>query len=482
MGIYESLGIRPLINARGGVTVISGSLPLPEVKAAMDAASRQFVHIDELMEAVGRRLAELTGAPWGIVTTGAAGGLTLATCACVAGADPDKLELLPCDGRIERDEVIIPKSSRNAYDHSVRTVGVRVLEPESVEQLRAMLGPRTAMIMLHAAAGDYAAVAPDVASIARSTGVPLLVDAAAEGLRRPDPYLALGADLVCYSGGKCLRGPQCAGLLLGREDLVRAAWMHSSPHHTIYRALKVGKEEILGMVAAVEAWFKRDHEAERRLWEGWLREIADSVERIEGVGTKLVPGNVSPRLIVTWDRNGIDLTEDELEQRLFEGDPRIAAGGAGSFLPFPPDEGNSVVIVPYQMSPQDAVGVAARLYEELSRAPKPGARAKPAEPYADLTGAWDVALTFVCGSGECRLTLRQTGDRVSGAHYGFAAERTVCGFVEGHRVLLRSSCVEHGARLNYTFRGEVTGDAMSGAVLLGEYGEATFLARRVSQD
>ena len=155
--VYQSLGVRPAINARGVITVIGGSLMLPEVKAAMDQASRFFVQLDELMEAAGKRLAALTGAEWGIVTTGAAGALTVATCACVAGADPDKLEMLangiPYAGM--RNEVIIPQSSRNAYDHSIRALGVRILEPEDMEQLELAFGPHTAMVMLLSAARDY---------------------------------------------------------------------------------------------------------------------------------------------------------------------------------------------------------------------------------------------------------------------------------------------------------------------------------------
>ena len=485
--IYRSIGVRPVINARGTITVLTGSQTLPEVKAAMDAASRNFVQMDELMDAVGKRLAELTGAEWGMVTTGAAGSLMLATCACIAGGDPDKLELMPYQASIPgmKSEVIIPRNSRNVYDHSIRSVGVRIMEPESMNQLEAMVGPQTAMIMLLTAARDYTTgpmSVDEVAAVAKHNAVPLLVDAAAEELRVPNPHLSRGADLVCYSGGKCIRGPQCAGLLLGRRDLVQAAWVNSAPHHSICRALKAGKEEIVGMLAAVEMWFKRDHAAEEKVWESWLQEIAERLKLIDGITTDIVAArgidNRTPHLRITWDPAKIDLTEDELEQKLFQGEPRIAVGGAGSFLPFPPDTGTSVGITPYQMMPGEAKIVADRLSEELSKAPKLGWRARPAEPVGNLTGQWDVMLTYVCGTGDCRLVLEQQGNSVVGTHYGMAANREMVGSIDGSNVLLRSSYTRHGARLNFTFRGTVEDDTIRGSVLLGEYGNATFVAKR----
>src|SRR5581483_811034 len=239
--IYQALGVRPLINCRGTFTIIGGSLELPEVRAAKEAAALHYVHLDELMEAVGRRLAELTGAEAGIVTSGCAAALAHATAACVAGANPDKHVRIPNLSGFAKDEVIIPKHSRNVYDAAVRSVGVRVLEAGTPEEFEAALGPRTAMVYV----------------LARQKNVPVLVDAAAEILTVPNVHLQKGAALVGYSGGKCLRGPQCAGLLLGRKDLVRSAWVHSAPHHGFGRSMKIGKEEVMGMLAAVEMWMKR---------------------------------------------------------------------------------------------------------------------------------------------------------------------------------------------------------------------------------
>ncbi len=223
--IYQALGVRPLINCRGTFTIIGGSLELPEVRAAKEAAALHYVHLDELMDAVGQRLAELTGAEYGIVTSGCAAALAHATAACVAGGNPDKHVRIPNLSGFARDEVIMPKHSRNVYDAAVRSVGVRVIEANTPEEFEAALGPRTAMV--YVLAGPRAETGPMalevLTGLARQKNVPVLVDAAAEILTIPNVHLQKGATMVGYSGGKCLRGPQCAGLLLGRKDLVKAA-------------------------------------------------------------------------------------------------------------------------------------------------------------------------------------------------------------------------------------------------------------------
>jgi len=212
-GIYESIGVRPLINCYGVMTIIGGSLILPEVRRAMDQASRYYVHLDELAESVGRRLAELTGAEWGIVTAGCAAAMAHATSACIAGADPEKLQRLP-DLTGLKNEVIVPKYSRNVYDHAVRMLGVKMAEVANKEEYEAAFNDRTAMV--YALKPNNQEFGLEVlAETAGNRGVPILVDAAAERLTIPNEYLKRGATMVAYSGGKLLRGPQCAGLLLG---------------------------------------------------------------------------------------------------------------------------------------------------------------------------------------------------------------------------------------------------------------------------
>jgi hypothetical protein len=397
------------------------------------------------------------------------------------------LELLAnqvsCPGM--KTEVIIPRSSRNVYDHSIRALGVKIVEPATFEELELALGPNTAMVMLLTASRDYEQgplSIENVAAAAQRRGVPVLTDAAAEILTVPNIHLKRGADLVSYSGGKCIRGPQCAGLLLGRKDLVQAAWVASAPHHTVCRSLKVGKEEIVGMLAAVEMWMKRDHAAEEKTWTSWLETIEARVKPIAGLTTQIRPArgvdNRTSSLALQWDRERIDLTGDELEQILWDGEPRICIGGKGSFLPFPPDESNRASIVPFQLSPGEEKIVAERLYQAFSNAPKAGARKKPAAPAANLSGRWDVHVEFVSGSADHSFSLEQNSNELTGTHQGQAAIRDMKGTLDGASVLLRSSYTQHGARLNYTFRGTVENGRMQGSLLVGEYGEGKWTARR----
>src|SRR5262249_27093038 len=213
-----------------------------------------------------------------------------ATAACVAGGNPDLHVRIPNLSGFAKDEVIIPKHSRNVYDAAVRAVGVRVIEASTPAELELAIGPRTALIYI--LAGPEADESPlntkVIAEIAKPRGIPILVDAAAEVLTVPNVHLQAGATLVGYSGGKCLRGPQAAGLLLGRKDLVRAAWVHSAPHHGFARAMKVGKEEAMGMLAAVEMWVKRDHPAEWNRWLVWLDHISRRVTAIPGVTATVI--------------------------------------------------------------------------------------------------------------------------------------------------------------------------------------------------
>ncbi len=337
--VYQSIGVRPLINARGTFTIISGSTMLPEVRAAMDAAAQKYVHLDELTEAVGARLATLTGAEWGMVSNGCSAALTLAAAACVAGGNPDLHVRLPNLTGFPKDEAIIPTHSRNVYDAALRSVGVRVVEVSTMAEFEAALGPRAAMIYILAGpnADDSPLNVKAIAPIAKAKGVPIVVDAAAEILTIPNVHLQNGATLVAYSGGKCLRGPQTAGLLLGRKDLVKAAWVHSAPHHGVTRALKVGKEDAIGMLMAVEMWVKRDHDAEWKRWTGWLDHINQRVSTVAGVTTTVSQpnglSNKTPSLRILWDRQKVGITGEAVAKLMLDGDPRSrstreAAAGA----------------------------------------------------------------------------------------------------------------------------------------------------------
>ena len=351
---YESIGVRPLINCRGTYTIISGSIILPEVRQAMHTASQQYVHLDELMEKVGTRIAQLMQCEWGLVTDGCAAALCQITAACVAGTDPEKMVRLP-DTTGMKNEVIVQSCHRHVYDHAVRMVGVNIIEVETLEDLKTTLNDQTAMLLVFGDAAERGKITvKEMADIGREHGIPTFVDAAAERPDVPNWYLEQGVDAVGYSGGKCLRGPQASGLVLGRKDLLEAAFMNGAPHHALARPMKVGKEEIMGLLAAVEQWVQRDHEAEWKTWERRLALITDSVAHLESVTTEIrQPGrsNVAPVLQINWDVEVMGISGTDVEKQLSEGDPRIELFG----------HAEGVSVMPYMMEDGEAEIVADRL-------------------------------------------------------------------------------------------------------------------------
>jgi L-seryl-tRNA(Ser) seleniumtransferase len=478
--MYQSIGVRPLVNGRGTFTIISGSTMLPEVRAAIDAASRQYVHIDELMDAVGARLAALTKAEWGMVTCGCSAALMHASAACVAGGNPDLHIRIPNLSGFPKDEAIIPAHSRNVYDSALRAIGLRVIEVSTIAELEAALGPRTAVVYI--LAGPNADNSPlsvkAIAPICKAKDVPILVDAAAEILTIPNVHLTNGATLVAYSGGKCLRGPQTAGLLLGRKDLVKAAWVHSAPHHGPGRALKVGKEEAIGMLMAVEMWVKRDHDAEWKRWTGWLDHIAQRLAAIPGVTTSIVQpeglSNRTPSLRVLWDRQKIGLAGDAAVRLLLEGEPRIALAAAGG-----PQGATGVSVTPYMLAAGDERIIADKLHALLSSSPAQSAAPAPAAPAADLSGQWTVRMKFAAATATHTLHLSQKANDLSGFHQGEFMTREITGTIDGDSVRIRSAFGEqHGDAINYTFTGKLAGNEMSGALDMGEYLGASWTATR----
>jgi L-seryl-tRNA(Ser) seleniumtransferase len=480
--LYRSIGVRPLVNARGTFTIITGSQTLEEVKRAMGDASRDFVQMDELMDGVGRRLAELTGAEWGIVTAGCCAALTHCAAAAVAGCNPERMQRLPnLEGL--KNEVVIPAYSRNVYDHAIRMVGVKIVTVREASELEGAFNERTAMAYILGGPGDDGPLGTKaVSEAARRHNVPVIVDAAAEILTIPNVHLQRGATAVAYSGGKCIRGPQAAGLLLGEKNLLQAAWANSAPHHAFGRSLKVGKEEIMGMLAAVEMWVKRDHQAEWKRWEGWLGTIARSVERIDGVTVRMTQGpeglsNRSPSLAIQWDGAKLGITGQELSALLLDSEPRIALASASGSR-----SGNmtsSISIVPYQMMPGDEKTVAERLYVALSRPPKFEAPAPPpAGDPVSVAGQWEVRLDFERGSANHLIVLEQKGATLVGTHHGEFYEGDLSGTVAGDAVRFQSSHQAEGNRLSYGFTGTAQQDTMSGTVSLGEYGQARWTARR----
>jgi L-seryl-tRNA(Ser) seleniumtransferase len=328
VSVYHQLGVCPLINAKGTFTYLSGSIMPPEVVTAMAEAAQYYVDVNELQEAVGRHLAEMLGAEAALVTTGAAAALVVGMAAIVAGEDPEKVQRLP-DTAGMKNEAIIQKCQRNAYDLAIRQVGVRLVEVEGLGDMADAINERTAaLICVYAFDRSSPVKLPQLISLGRERGVPVFVDAAAE-LPPPQNLKGLaqcGADLVTFSGGKGLRGPQASGLLLGRKDLIRAASRNMCPHHAIGRPMKVGKEEAIGLMRAVELYLRRDHEAEWAQWEKRLDSIAEALADVPGVTTGRVPPEITnhvPRLFVAWDPATLGKTQDQVIDELRRGQPRI---------------------------------------------------------------------------------------------------------------------------------------------------------------
>jgi len=473
--LYRSIGVKPVINARGTFTIITGSTTLPEVKRAMEEASRGFVHMDELMDGVGKRLAELTGAEWGIVTAGCCAAITHCTASAIAGGNPERMQRLPNLAGL-KNEVIVPAYSHNVYDHAVRMLGAKLVIVRDKAELEPAFNERTAMVYILAGNGDEGPLGTQaVSEVAKRKGVPVLVDAAAEILTIPNVHLQRGATAVAYSGGKCIRGPQAAGLLLGEKSLLQGAWINSAPHHAFGRSVKVGKEEIMGMLAAVEMWVKRDHKAEWKEWENRIDHIATAVKKVEGVTTNVRQpneglSNRTPSLQVSWDSAKLGITGTEVSKMLLDSEPRIVLAGANQ---------GGVSIVPYQMSPGDEKVVAERLHAILSKPPKTAPPPAPPEGTpSSIAVQWELKLEFVRGSVSHSLVLEQDGGKLMGTHNGEFASGDLNGTVAANTVRFQSSYPTEGTRVSYQFTGKVEGGKMSGTVALGEYGEAKWTAER----
>lgn len=470
--LYSRIGVRPIVNAHGTYTIITGSRSLPEVKQAMYEASFYFVQLDELMEAVGKEIAELTGAPGAIVTTGCEAAIALATVACTVGTDIEKCQALPYVRK--KTEVIIPKHSRNPYDFGVRMTGAVIVEVSSPEELREKLTDTVAMV--YVLSSPESATGPlsiqNICAIAKEKNVPVFVDAAAEEPLSPNIHIKAGASLVGYSGGKCMRGPQAAGLLIGDKELTKAAFYNASPHHNYGRAYKVGKEEIMGMLAAIRQWYKRDHEGEQREWQSWLDSIANRVKGLPSVTTKTLQpedlSNKSPRLQISWDANQLKITGTELRDKLNAGTPRIMLDGATGVRPG--EMASSVFVMPYMLSPGEEKIVADAIYAALTN---PGHYENPVVPQgtpADVAGTWAVTIHYVRGTGEQQFTLTQSGNTVTGTLKGEIYTAELSGSIHADQIHLRGNMAVSGYSVPWNFNGKVTGSSMSGTANLGEYG------------
>jgi L-seryl-tRNA(Ser) seleniumtransferase len=359
-GVYTRLGVRPVINGIGTVTVLGGSLMPPEVVRAMDEAARFYVNVPELQEKVGSRLAELIGVPGAVVTAGAASAITIATAACLTRGDRKKVQRLP-DTSDMPNEVIQPKAHISGYEAQILLTGAKIVRVETADEMDRAINARTAMMFyVNKNEREGAISRQDFLRIGKAHNVPTFNDAAADvpPASRLSSIVNEGFDLVAFSGGKGLCGPQSSGMLLGRKDLTDAGRMCISPQGGIGRGMKVSKEEMIGLLAAVERYLKLDHEAELRVLEGRVEHILTALSKVPGIkAERFVPhiANEVPHIAIQWDEGEKKLTARDAAKQLLEGEPAIAVSGGN---------GRMTVSV-WKMQRNEHRSVARRLVEVL---------------------------------------------------------------------------------------------------------------------
>lgn len=465
---YEVLGVRPYINCAGMRTVHGGSRTLPQVMDAMCAASARHVDLDELMAAAGSRVATLLGAEDAIVTAGSAAALALATAACLAGNDPIRMMMLPHTENLCRN-VLVPRDQRFAYDHSIRAAGGRIVEAASIAEANRVLEDGVAMAVAVGSGSERSVLAfPQLAAWAKANGVPLVVDAASGQPSSPERWLERGADLVIYSGGKFLQGPQSTGFLAGRSDLVQAAWRHCAPHQAFARTMKISKEEIVGAVAALEYWFRdRDARVLATRWTEDLVTIAHCLEGIGGVRSEISSsGGLTevPILKVSWDGEALPVDGESVRELLLAGEPRVLVDDLSC-------RGCSLAIDPFNLAPKEAqmVGLAlARVF--VMQARRTGATMGHCREPAvgNVSGTWTCELRFLRGRREMLIDLGQSGGRLDGTATTESHIGTVSGTIVGRKLELTCLFRFHGANLHYRFSGDVTNHGTaSGRLVLG---------------
>jgi D-glucosaminate-6-phosphate ammonia-lyase len=363
----KELGVRPFINAAGTYTALTASLMHPETMEAINYASKHFVALNDLHDAVGKRIATLVHSEAAMVTSGAASALTLATAACLTGKSAERARQLP-DLSGMKSEVLIQKTHRVGYDHAIRNCGIKLIEIETAAQLESAINDKTAMLFFLNDADPKGQIkAAQFVEIAKKHNVPTLIDCAADVPPTENlwKFTKLGFDLVAFSGGKGMRGPQSAGMLLGRKDLIEAARMNASPNgDTIGRGMKVNKEEMIGMMAALEVYLKRDEAAEWKEWERRAKLVIDTAMKVNPAikGETYVPpvANHVPTVRLKWEKASFNLLADDVRKQMREGTPAIEITPGSSPASAATQEFSVGV---WQLQPGEAEIVAKRLRE-----------------------------------------------------------------------------------------------------------------------
>ncbi|WP_111308327.1 aminotransferase class V-fold PLP-dependent enzyme [Confluentibacter sediminis] len=331
---FEELGVKRVINAAATMTFLSGSLMLPEVLEAINSTAHDFADMYELQDKVGVKIAEMLECEAAMVTSGAACALVLGTAAAITGMDAEKRKQIPnLPG--PRPEVIMQKNHRYVFDQAITTTGAKIIEVENVPEMEAAINENTVMALFFNAAESWYGIEDSITheqfiAISKKHSIPTFIDAAADvpPVENLFKYQKMGFDLVTFSGGKMIRGPQSSGLLFGKKALIDAAKLNYSPHEApIGRPMKVNKEEIFGMYAALKAYLAKDHEEEWGMWLKRTQQISMVLEKVPGVKTAVyIPtgrANVFPTVDVFWDKEKSSLTADTIYNQLKNGTPSI---------------------------------------------------------------------------------------------------------------------------------------------------------------
>jgi len=362
--LFKELGIRTFINAAGTYTAMSGSLMQEDVVEAIRFTANKFAMIDEVQDKVGAKIAELCHAESAMVTAGCWSASVLGAAATITGLDPNKVAQLPHLENL-KSEAIVQKSHNEGYVHALKNTGLIVIEIETVEDLEKAINEKTAVMWFLNYAGPNGQIKDkEWVAIARKHNIPTMIDMAADSTPVENlwKFNEMGFDLVCVSGGKGLRGPQSAGLLMGKKDLISAARLNAPPRGgNIGRGMKVNKEEILGMYVALEKFINRDHQKQWKIWEDRIAVMENAVKSINGVTTAVtVPpvANITPTLTISWDTAKIKVNCNEFRERLRKGNPSIEMMGSK----------DNLVITSWNLQPGEEKIVAARMAEELKKA------------------------------------------------------------------------------------------------------------------
>ena len=366
--VFKELGLRTFINAAGNYTTMTASLMPDDVMAAIQSSSKEFVMLEEVQDKVGQRIAELCHAEAALVTAGCWSALVLGTAGVLTGNDPKKVALLPkLEGSGMKSEVIIQKTHINGYHHAVTNTGASVITVETAEEAEGAINDKTAMMwFLNREAPVGKIQHQQWLDIAKKHNIPTMIDIAADvpPVENLWKYNKMGFDLVCISGGKAMCGPQSAGILMGKKDLIEAARLNGPPRGgNIGRGMKVNKEEIIGMYVALDSYIKRDHAMEWKIWEERIAVINNAVKSVPGVTTEvIVPpvANHTPSLEITWDPSKVKETRDGFGERLRKGSPSIEVIAW--------EKENSMRLTVFMLKPGQEKVVAKRIREELVKA------------------------------------------------------------------------------------------------------------------